>query len=215
MTVLEFGPNDRFTVVATSRLAASPSVKWNNTYELQAQIEGTQEELVIAAESIAQFQQLMTLSSIEVEEVKISTWEADSHPYDPSAFMVVPIHGLGSISTVGVEPLPLKDTLYIERVVAVGRLGKLFLRGALTKADVTGTYDKWALANPGSIASRMGDAIETSGLDTMFQAGASTTGIRLNLINLSGVVIVNRPVQSFQVSGVSSVKLNHKYFDKP
>ena len=79
--------------------------------------------------------------------------------------------------------------------MTIGRQGKLFLRGALAKTDVTGTYDKWQLSAPGSIASRMEDAIETSGLDTMFRGGASSTGIRLSLINLAGEVIVNRPVE--------------------
>lgn len=214
MSVLDFAENARFTCVVASRLAASPSVRWNNTYELQAQVAGTYDELVVAAEALASFHQLMTFSSIETEEIRVSTWQPDSHPYDPSAFFIQPVHGTGAISTIGIEPLPLKDVLFIERVVTIGRQGKLFLRGALAKTDVTGTYDKWQLSAPGSIASRMEDAIETSGLDTMFRGGASTTGIRLNLINLAGETIVNRPVESFAVSGVASVKLNHKYFDK-
>jgi len=215
MSVLDFAAGDRFAVTVSSRLAAQTSVKWNNTYELQAQIEGTVDELTAFAGAISAFHTLMTFSSVECEEVRIATWEPDSHPYNPVNFMVVPVHLNGTISTVGIEPLPLRDVLFIERQVSIGRQGKLFLRGALSKSDVTGTYDLWALANPGSIGSRLEDAIETSGLDVFFRGGASTSGIRMCLVNNNGVTTFSRPVETFAVAGTASVKLNHKYFDKP
>lgn len=214
MSVLEFEAGSMFTVITKSRIASSPEITWNNSYELWAQIDGDQAALAAFAGSVAAFQIALTLSTIELEEVRVSTWNPDSNPYDPTAFFVQPVNLTGTISATGVEPLPLTDVLFLKRQVSLGRLGKLFLRGALTKGDVTGTYRSWSLSSPGSIGTRVSDALTSSGLDAYLQGGESVNGLRLALLHPSGGGTTWRPVSDLTVGGVSSVKLNHKYFDK-
>jgi len=142
--------------------------------------------------------------------VTVSTWEADSHPYNPLGFLTVPLNTIGAVALGEDTPVSLRQTLFMKRNVSSGLLGKLFLRGALCNADIEYSDGEWALDNPGGLQSRSNTALTTSGIGEYLE-GIDSVLFTLCMMGNAGET---RLMNNLTVAGTADQKLNHKYFDR-
>jgi hypothetical protein len=140
----------------------------------------------------------------------VSSWEPDSHPYNPLGFLTFTLNSPGVITLGEDEPVSLRQTLFLKRAVSSGLQGKLFLRGALVGADIEYSDGEWALSNPGGLQSRVNTAFTTADITDYFN-GLDAALFYLCMMGDAGAT---RPVGDLLVAGTSDVKLNHKYFDR-
>lgn len=209
-SVLDFITGARFRLRVRSSLTANPRVRWFNTYEFRSTNSGGVEMLSMLAGNVGTFHVLTAYNYVTVDEVLVSTWEPDSHPYNPLGFFTLPMATVGSIPLGVKTPVALRQTLFVERVTQSGLQGKLFLRGALSNEDIVANDGEWVLVDPSGIGTDLAAAIVSSGME-FYLDGIDSASFYLCLIGNDGET---RPVTGLGVNGTSDVKLNHKYFDR-
>jgi hypothetical protein len=216
-TVETFAAGDLFTVRTYKNPADNVGVKWSNTYDFEATASGTQVDLQHLVDSIRAFEIDMLKANYVVGAITVSTYVADSHPYNPLAFFtdVNPANGAVPVSP-GTHALPLTVALYVERILHSGKQGKLFLRGTMDSGDVTTNDVGYQLNDMHAYAVRLGNAVNNN------LAGSPNGGLGNDHFNMvvvtrgSGIGNIHptRQVGSLNVNSVVSIKLNHKYFDR-
>lgn len=210
MSYIDPGVTEAFVFRSRKSIISQPSKVWYNTYEARFFGSPATEQLDQMANGITAYEATMLLNIYQVDSITISTWAADSHPYNPASFITQPKNQPGE-RPIGIgTPAPLKTCLYVKRIPESGRVGKIFHRGCLLLGDLTTFGGEFALADPGTIDGLHDDALAAGEIATWWVTGESL--LKFSLIGDTGLT---REIENFVVGGVAEVKLNHKYFDVP
>jgi len=189
---------------------------WSNSYEIMS-AETDPTVLFSAAEAIVDAEKQIHLNNVNFLQYTISTWEPDSHPYDPLTFTTVPLvdiglRGGGAGITTGLD---YNICLVVKRGAHTGRVGRLFYRGCLLETDVRMGGDGRFIIDP---ADTSAFAAAFANYQTeMAPVMPILPGNQLALIGeVKGLpgTITRRPVTVLTLGGVTINKRNHKYFDK-
>lgn len=211
MSVLGYDPDDLFVVRTIKHLTANPSNKWANSYEFQAVDAGATETLLTLASALITWEAAIHTEAVTFDRVIVSTWQPDSVPYDPAAFLSTTVTQLGLRSDVPNEVVPIGEALRVTRQVSSGRFGNLFYRGALFENEVSQPAGIPILTSPGSIQDTMDDALTPSGLDDFIGISA-TGGLIMVMVDAAGANV--RVVNALAASGVSLIKSDHQWFNR-
>jgi len=210
MTVLSYDSGDIFTVRIVKYLAANPSNKWANSYEFRATLAGSTDELLALGTALVSFEGGMHRTIVRFDRLLISTWEADSVPYDPATFLSTTLSASGSYTGTG-DAEPLQMALSVTRQAQSGRFGHLFYRGFLGEGDVTSPAGIPTLVTPDDIQDQIDGQLTLTGLaDYIGAAPAGAFG--MVMVNRDGTQV--RPVTGLRAQGVSSVPLDHAWFNR-
>lgn len=210
MSVSAFDSGDRFVVRIVKSHDNNPSDQWVNSYEFVMAVTGTEASLLAMGDTVVAFEKLIHMTPVNFDRMIISTWEADSVPYDPEAFISVSLTGSGATGVVdGFEPL--NECLSVARVCAFGRQGHLFYRGCLDAAEVFAPSGRAALIDDTEIQGRIDEALTTSGLSDFI---SPTSGDVANLAMINADGTQTRLVVGLVAAGVSFVPLDHAWFNR-
>lgn len=190
-------------------LVNSPQVKWFNTYEARFTAAGTQADLDSLGDGLVAFEAALLLNTGVIDQLTISTWAEDSHPYNPESFVTIPQEVTGQRTIGTQQSLDLRIAWFLKRQVNSGRIGRIFLRNSLVEEDVQSFAGTYALSDPATRAGALDEAIDGAGLGTNFSGGLAQP--KLALI---GDGQVTREITNITSGGVAVIKLNHKYFDR-
>jgi hypothetical protein len=210
MSVLSFAADDLFIVRIVKSLTTNPDNKWVNTYEFKANTVGDDATLNIVASAFLLFEATLHHNVVRFHEVIVSTWEADSKPYDPNAFLTIPTDQTGLTGPVG-DLLPLNQTLSVARIPTSGRFGHVFFRGVLGEDEVEAPAGKAILTSVAEIATRLNAAVDAAELEGFF-GNPSEGPMQLAMISADGETV--RPVLGFVAQGVSAVPQDHAWFNR-
>lgn len=199
-----------FTLRIRSSLTSNRRVRWFNTWEARATQDGDLDVLLGLAATLVGFHYQMSFTYVTIDQVTISSWVPDSHPYNPLGFSTTVYNQVGSKSMLGETAVALRQTLFVKRMVSTGLLGKLFLRGCLIQDDLAYGDGEWVLADTASVEAGMNTIIASSGMAN-YMLGLGSEQLALAMIGDDGET---RFIQELAVGGTSDVKLNHKYFDR-
>ena len=211
MSVLDFAVGDQFVVRVLKHLVTNPENVWANSYEFEAITASSEINIHDLADAIGSFEIGIHLNIVQFDRVIISTWEADSKPYDPAAFLVLPLNALGTHPIGADQAVPLNECWRVVRQPAAGRVGHLFYRGCLVEGDVESPAGKPILSTPPDFAELLGDQIESSLLESYF-GDTATGGLKMVMIDATGGI--TRNVIQLVSSGVSFVKPDHVLFNR-
>lgn len=210
MSVESYAAGDLFTMRVVKSLSTNPADKWVNSYEVGATLAGSTDELLALGVKLVTFERSLTLDAVQFVQLIISTWAADSKPYDPAAFISLPLSLEGN-TTAFSDALPLSACLSLTRVAASGRFGHIFMRGVLTEGDVSAPAGKYRLNDVGMWSGRLASAVTASTLaDTFTVAGDG----KFRLVMVGKVAESARPVVGLVVQGVSQVPSDHAWFNR-
>jgi len=210
MTVLSIAADDLFVMRVTKYLSSNPSNTWQNSYEFQATAVGTEADLLELANQLVIFEAGMHKDVVVFDRALISTWEADSVPYNPETFISSTLTAVGAVGD-STTIMPLDKTLSIARVAGYGRVGHIFLRGALDEDDVSAPAGTSKLDDRAALQTRLDTALTTSGL-TDYVGTTPVAGFRMVMVNAAGTQI--RPIVQLRVQGVGSVPTDHAWFNR-
>lgn len=209
MSVASFIAEDLFVFRTIKSLETNPDNRWANTYEVLSIIGGDTGDLLALGMKIVEFERSLHYPAVKFIGLTISTWDEDSVPYNPMAFVssALTLNGARSPSTSG---LGLSSCFSVARVPLYGRLGHLFYRGVLQESDVEAPAGKQVFTNPPAMATLVETAVTGSGLDDYF--GATATTLQFVMVNKSGSQI--RPLVGFVPVGVSQVPNDHAWYNR-
>lgn len=208
MSVLSYVTGDPFIVRIFKYWGGNIDNEWVNTYEFRATANGDDTVLRDLVANLVSFENHLHVEAVHFSRATVSTWEPDSVPYNPDNLIVVPLTGVGARPLSVNHYISTKVCLYIRRTPDTGRLGKLFLRGALFEEDVQSDLGTFALQSESTIEAAIQDAIDTSFLSAYMAPGGG--GLEMCLI---GNGMVTRPVTGLHAAGVVTVSRDHRYFD--
>lgn len=208
--VLDYVSGAPFVFRVRSSLTANPRARWFNTWEARATRNGTIDDLNALSTTIVGFMYQLYYTYATIDQITVSTWEPDSHPYNPLGFATTVFNQVGSKSMLGEVAVSLRQTLFLKRTVSSGLLGKLFLRGCLVKDDITSVDGEWSLVDLAALQAEVHSVALSTGLSN-YMLGLAGEAFGLALI---GDDEETRWITSLDVGGTSDVKLNHKYFDR-
>jgi hypothetical protein len=210
MTVLTFATNDLFVVRVKKSHTANPSRSWQNSYEFVAGSSGVLSDLEDLAGVVLDFEQQIHNTFTQFEQVSVSTWTADSVPYDPDAFLVVPTDLQGTRDTTGA----LADIVTcwnVSRPCLSGRTGHIFYRNVFAQSDLTAPSGISVLADPSTFTTLLSTALSSSTLGN-YVGLIVTLPLQMALINKTGSNV--RGVQTLVSSGVSKLPVDHAWFNR-
>ncbi len=210
MSVLSFAAGDLFIVRIIKSLTTNPDNKWSNSYEFKANTLGDDVTLQLVANAFLLFEATLHHNVVRFNEVIVSTWEADSVPYDPNAFLTIPTDTTGLTGPVG-DLLPLNQTLSVARVPTSGRFGHLFFRGVLGEDEVEAPAGKAILTSIAEISTRLNAAVDAGELES-YLGNPSEGPLQLSMISADGETV--RPVVTLVAQGVSAVPQDHAWFNR-
>jgi len=209
MSYEEPGAAEAFTIRVRKKVIAQPSVHWFNTYECRFHGVGESTDLDSLAAGLVEFEANLLLNVYAIDQVTISTWAEDSHPYNPMSFATIPYARAGDRALgVGVAA-DLRTALFVKRTVESGRIGRIFLRGYFKVDDLGSNGVEWNDPNMGDTADAIAAAVSAGGLTGNFESGLSNPWLAL-----IGEGMVTRNILGFTYGGIAQIKLNHKYFDR-
>lgn len=187
-----------------------------NTYEVQLRdtMVDPESELETLVDAIVTFEKAITYSYIIYDRATVSTWEADTTPYDGNEFVSYDYGGYGSILVGSYVPAPLNVVLYLRRTVSTGRPGKLHIRGAAHQEDYhapAGTLEATS-ASDAYWGAEIPTAVSTN-LGAYLPSGTSAFQLVMVGRNSAGATTV-RPVKNIEYVGYRNTKRTHRYFDK-
>lgn len=211
MSVVDFVASDLFIVRVVKYLLTNPNNRWVNSYEFTALADGDTAALITLANVVVLFEANIHSELVAFDRVIVSTWVPDSVPYDPTAFVTLPLTQVGLRSSVPNEVEPLGMAWRINRVPVSGRVGNLFYRGALYENEVDSPAGIPKLSTPVTMQTIVTDARTDSGLDDYLGPTASG-GFAMSMIDATGSVV--RLVTSLLSDGVSLIKQDHQWFNR-
>lgn len=209
MSVESYIADDLFVIRTVKSLFANPDNKWANTYEFKAILPGSTDELLALALKVAAMESFIHYQVVKFEQVTVSTWDQDSVPYNPSAFISTSLSLFGQRATTG-DAAPLSTCLSVARVAITGRLGHLFYRGVLVEGDVGAPAGKAVLSNPGVFNTLVEDAITDA--DMAEHIGLAAASLQLVMVSKNASNI--RPVAGLVPVGVSQVPTDHAWYNR-
>lgn len=210
MSVTSFAEGDKFVVRIIKSHHDNPSDQWVNNYEFEATAAGTEGALLTMGDAVTDFEKALHLNVVDFDRMTISTWEADSVPYDPAAFISTPLTGSGATGVVtGAEPL--NECLSVARACASGRFGHIFYRGALDAAEVFAPSGIQSLIDDDEIQTRITAALAASSLED-YVGVSPAAPLHMVLISKDGTQV--RSVIGLIPAGVSFLPLDHAWFNR-
>lgn len=210
MTVLTFATNDLFVVRVKKSHTANPSRSWQNSYEFVANESGTLSDLDDLANVVLDYEQQLHNTFTQFEQVSVSTWVADSVPYDPDAFLVDPVDLQGTRDTTGA--LAAITTCWkVARPCLSGRSGHIFYRNVFAQSDLTAPSGISQLNDPATFSTLLSDARTSSSLSD-YLGLTPTAKLQMALINKTGSNV--RGVQTLISSGVTQMPVDHAWFNR-
>jgi hypothetical protein len=210
MTVATFIEGDRFIYRIVKHLATNPANSWVNTYEVVAVEAGDESDLLGLGVILNAFEAELHKDTVDFEKLTISTWQPDSVPYDPSAFISLPLTTSGTVGPVG-DQLALNQCLVVARTASFGRFGHLFYRGVLNEADTHAPAGKTILVDRAGQQDNVDAARTSSGLDAFVGSGA-TEVLRLAMISADGTDV--RQIRNLAVTGATTLPTDHAWFNR-
>lgn len=210
MSVLSYAAGDLFIFRVVKYLATNPDNSWANSYEFKSIATGDDSQLQTLASVLVLFEQNMHFSQVKFDKVLVSTWAADSKPYDPDTFLSIPQTGSGAASG-GSTILPLDKALSVRRVPSSGRFGHIFLRGALDESMVEAPAGKSVLTTPSAIQAALDAQVAASELD-LYLGNPATGPLQMVMIDRTASIVRN--VVSLAVGGVGTVPTDHAWFNR-
>lgn len=175
--------------------------EWNANWQIEASGATGVEDFTTIAEAFASFHRGLLFSYYDVDRVVISTVEADSKPYDPSAVFSLPVAMPGLETPTGVA-FPLTDVIHVRKLCGFGRNGHLFLRGGLATDNVTSSSGVPRLVSPSAINTAL---ITAFGVLTSAIEGLAT----VVMVNKTGSVYTSRQVYTL-TGAVLSASSTHR-----
>lgn len=210
MTVIEYPAGNLFVLRTIKYLSTNPANKWANSYEFHSLAAGSDAELRSLASALVLFEATLSQNTVLFDRVLVSTWEADSKPYDPMVFLSIPQTASGLVGAVG-DQLALDKALSIARVANSGRFGHIFLRGVLNEADTSAPAGKTILNDRAGIQENIDSALLSSELEA-YLGLARPAVLEMCMINKTGTQV--RPVITLNVQGVSTLPTDHAWFNR-
>lgn len=210
MSVLSFVSGDRFIVRVVKSLSTNPDNQWANSYEFRALDAGAEADLLTLGEALVDFEATMSINTTVFQRILISTWQPDSVPYDPTAFISSTLTASGGVLPP-TDALALNQCLSVSRQAASGRFGHLFYRNWLKEGDVTAPAGKSVLVDRTALQSTLDGAITSSGL-TDYLGGGSPGNLVMCMVNAEGTNM--RTVNNLRVQGVSTIPQDHAWFNR-
>lgn len=210
MSVLSFVSGARFIYRVVKSLATNPENEWANSYEFRALDAGTEANLLALGEALVDFEAAIHFNETIFRRILISTWEADSVPYDPTTFISSTLTAVG-VQTSESERVGLNQAMSISRQAASGRFGHLFYRDCLAEEDVAAPAGKSILVDRAGQQAKIDAAIISSGLTDFLGDGAPDILV-MAMISADGSNM--RIVNNLRVQGVSTLPLDHAWFNR-
>lgn len=212
--ILSFASGDRFVIRHFLDLGAPQGPVWSNTAECLATADGVLADLGTLASRLLAVYQAMTLESTHFSRYTISTWEPEEPPYNPENFFSADLtskYGLRSVT----DPMDLGICLVIARNAAVGRTGRIWLRGALNEDDVEVDGGRFTLSDPSAMATLLSGAITSSSLGFHFSGGAAPLKVAMIGSSTQGETVWSwaQQVTGLAVKGVSILPVKHKWYN--
>lgn len=221
MSVLSPTPDEIFRVTVRKALQANPSATWINTYEVRAEADNgnggafpSTAVLDEVAQTIVEWERRYHLTGVLFTRYVVSTWLADTEPYNGDEFLAVPTNLTGTVVPTG-DPLGLNQCLFIERQPVGGRTGKLYLRGCLTEQAVA------AVAGQTNLVDTFRDSINAdlndpdNGGDLLASLSSSWQAQLVMAGRNSANAVVVRPVVGLVASDrVVSKKTDNRWFNR-
>jgi len=209
MTVLGFAVNDRFVLRIIKYYSTNPAREWSNSYEFVANASGDETDLNTMLTAFVLFEQNIHNTFTRFTRAIVSTWEEDSVPYDPDAFLVVELAQSGTRDTSG-ELEPITACWSVARIPTSGRLGHIFYRGVLSQGDTAAPAGITVLSDPPTMADLLSDAITAAEIDGYLGAGGAP--LTLAMINKTGTN--TRVVLGLASAGVVQLPVDHAWFNR-
>lgn len=209
MTVLGFAVNDRFVLRIVKYYSTNPAREWSNSYEFVANASGDETSLLTLMSAFVVFEQNIHNTFTRFTRAIMSTWEEDSVPYDPDAFLVQELAVSGLRDTSG-ELEPITACWSVARIPTSGRLGHLFYRGVLSQADTAAPAGITVLSTPATMEELLADAQVAAELDGYLGAGGAP--LTMAMINKTGTN--TRVVLALASAGVVQLPVDHAWFNR-
>lgn len=194
--------------------ARDPERRWSNVYEIQSAstspgaLDATIDTIVLAERQIH-------ANQVNFLEATVSTWAADSHPYNPTTFYTRELSAVGTANPSPATWLDSNVCFLVKLGAGLGRSGRRFYRGCLTESDVETQGDgRWTLS-AGSVMLQAGAnfAAYRTQLSPMLSDGAGADKLVIASGHGATPTFV-RQIFTLTSSGVVINKRNHRYFDK-
>jgi hypothetical protein len=134
MTVTNITNGELFTVRIYK---AFGPLQWANNYEFRARqdVQFAQTAIIDLVTQLINLERPLYPGYVRLDRAVVSTYQPDSRPYNPDTFTTIPIN-LEGTNTFSSDPMPIEYCIFVRRVTASGRPGKLLYRGALQESDV-------------------------------------------------------------------------------
>lgn len=214
-TITDWSAGQVFTARVYKRLRQAPTVVWANTYEFASDQEVTAgaEKAISVAAAIVGYEKEFHLPFVEFDRVVVSTAQEDGKPYNPVSFVSDDFTGVYGLAAIGEtqSPAPLELCLLARRSVSYGRNGRMLYRGCLKAQDIISTGGKAALEVDARAyfngrldynLSDFAEALNNLGVHMVMASNLETNGDVRTVFNQSA-------------GGVTSKKLNNRYYDRP
>jgi hypothetical protein len=205
---------DEVLTVRTYKTVPGAQIAWANTYELIVDDESQDVNEVTTRlgnlrNAFVTLERGLLNVSYTLDRIIISSYVADSQPYDPFTFVSETI-GLPGQFTSGSNPLvPLQLCVLVKRLTNFGRQGNILYRGIVTRNETTVTPTGTIVSSARITA--IENALNTF-LNTIRQLGFDLVMARgreqVEIGTLRRVVRLEaKPDMRFK-------KLNNRYFDR-
>ena len=199
----------------------NPEDRWANTYEFTTEFGLDDSEITVLVNNVVQAERHIHLPLTQFLSATVSTYAADSKPYNPFAFRTFELTGVGT-RTSSTDALDSNVVLHVKREATSGKSGKIFYRGCLTEADVQPTGNLRFSLTPGSPVNNTGaDFVQYSNVLEAYAIGGINTEQAIMVLigdNQRGptgtIGRVMRPVRQLVVGGVTVNRRNHAFFNK-
>jgi len=205
---------DEVLTVRTYKTVPGAQIAWANTYELIVD-DPSQDANEVTTRLNNLRNAFVTLErgllnvAYTLDRIIISSYVADSRPYDPYTFASFTVSLPGQFSSPGNPLVPLQLCVLVKRLTNFGRQGNILYRGIVTRNETTVTPSGTVVS-----AARV-SAIETA-LNTFLNA-IRQLGFDLVMARGQDQVEIGtlRRVSALEVKqDMRFKKLNNRYFDK-
>lgn len=205
--------DDVLSVRVISALPSANPLRWANTYEVQRRnllAVLTEADLITLATLFQTAHRAHMTDVAMVERVVVSTYVPDGGVYSPVTFATFPFDSFGVVSN-STTLLPLSNVLFVERKTALGRAGRMFVRGVLGEANITSSGGMADLTAPDRTA--WNSSLNLAFVE-LLPGGASPWKLVMASGLALGLPTSVRDVTALHVRGITAKKLNNKYFDR-
>jgi hypothetical protein len=206
MTVTNITNGELFTVRVYKAFGA---LLWANNYEFRAtqDVPFAQTAIFDLVNRLIDLELPLYPNYIRLDRAVVSTYQPDSRPYNPDTFTTVPINVAGT-AEFSTDAMPIEYCVFVRRVVASGRPGKLLYRGVLEEGAV-GTLGLRAV-----ITSQRLNQLQNL-FSTWFGTFVSSN-VPFELVMISGQENINvRVIQGLSVvEKVTLKQVTNAYFDR-